>query len=95
MYPWYQEVSYDEDFIQEIRHTLRYASSILLKRFHRVNLTKLILKKAIPIGVTHLDALIHSDIYMEEVYGSKINKNRSIILNRRDAFLDYVGKFTL
>ena len=95
MYPWYQEVSYDEDFIQEVRHILRYASSILLKRLHRVNVTQLILKKAIPIGVSHLDALIHSDIYMEEVYGSKINKNKNIILNRRDAFLDYVGKFVI
>ena len=90
--PWYREISYDEDFVQEIRYLLRYACSILLKRFHRVNVTRLILNKAIPIGVSHVDALIHSDIYMEEVYGSKINKNKNIILNRRDAFVDYVGR---
>ena len=93
LYIWYREVSYDEEFVQEVRQTLRYATSILLKRFHRVNVTQLILKKAIPVGVSHLDALIHADIYMKDVYGSKINKNKNIILNRRDAFLDYVGKY--
>ena len=93
--PWYREVSYDEDFVQEIRHILRHTSCILIKRFHRVSLAQLILKKAIPVGVSHVDALIHSDIYMQEVYASKINKNKNIILDRRDAFVDYVGKFCI
>ena len=67
----------------------------MLKRFHGVNVAQLILRKAIPIAVTHVDALIHADIYMEEVYGSKINKNKNIILNRRDAFVDYVGTYLI
>ena len=50
------------------------------------------MKKAIPIGVSHLDAILHADTYVKDVYNSKINKHENIILNLRDAFLDYVGK---
>ena len=45
MYSWYREVSYDQEFVQEIRHCLRYATAILLKRVHKVNVSQLIVKK--------------------------------------------------
>ena len=86
MYFWYREVSYDEDFVQEVRHSLRYATAILLKRIHNVNVTHLIIKKAIPLGVNHLDALIHADEFKRHV-NQTLNRNMSF----REAFLDYMG----
>ena len=39
VYLWYREISYDEDFVQEIRQVLRHAIGILCKRLCRqVNL---------------------------------------------------------
>ena len=54
VYEWYREISYDEDFVQEIRHVLRHAVAILVKRLYRVDLTDLIVKKVIPIALCHL-----------------------------------------
>ena len=54
VYEWYREISYDEDFVQEIRHVLRHAVAILVKRLCRVDLTDLIVKKVIPIALCHL-----------------------------------------
>ena len=45
VYLWYREISYDEDFVQEIRQVLRHAIAILGKRLCRVDLTDLIIKK--------------------------------------------------
>merc|ERR1719376_985804 len=74
VYSWYREVSYDEDFVQEIRHCLRYATAVLLKRFHaNVNLSQLIIQKAIPIGVNHLDALIHAEEFRQHLTQSSLS----------------------
>ena len=35
VYLWYREISYDEDFVQEIRQVLRHAIGILCKRLCR------------------------------------------------------------
>ncbi len=39
VYHWYGEVSLDEEFLQEVRYALRYATAILIKRLGRVSLT--------------------------------------------------------
>ena len=54
VYVWYREISYDEDFVTEIRLVLRHAVAILVKRLYRVDLTDLIVKKVIPIALCHL-----------------------------------------
>ena len=58
VYVWYREISYDEDFVQEIRLVLRHAVAILVKRLYRVDLTDLIVKKVIPIALCHLGRLL-------------------------------------
>ena len=89
MYFWYREVSYDEEFVQEIRHCVRYAAAILLKRIHSVNVTHLIIKKAIPLGVQHLDALLRADEYRLHLLNGDEAKAKQMSL--KDAFLDYLG----
>ena len=86
VYLWYREISYDEDFVQEIRQVLRHAIAILGKRLCRVDLTDLIIKKVIPIGLCHLDALLHAEEFV------KSDKNtRQLNMELRDAYVDYLG----
>jgi len=86
VYLWYREISYDEDFVQEIRQVLRHAIGILCKRLCRVDLTDLIVKKVIPIGLCHVDALIHAENFV------KSDKNtRQLNMELRDAYIDYLG----
>ena len=86
VYIWYSQISYDEDFVQEIRHVLRHSVSILAKRLCRVDITDLIVKKVIPIGLCHVDALMHAENFV------KSGKNtRQLNLEVREAYLDYLG----
>jgi len=86
VYLWYREISYDEDFVQEIRQVLRHAIAILCKRLCRVDLTDLIIKRVIPIGLCHVDALIHAENFI------KSEKNtRKLNMELRDAYVDYLG----
>ncbi|XP_059094293.1 sorting nexin-14-like isoform X2 [Tigriopus californicus] len=80
VYSWYGMISYDEEFVQEIRHILRYASSVIVRRLSRVNLATLITRKAIPIGLSHLDACYYARQYA-----------RSFKSDYRDAFFDFLG----
>jgi len=36
IFPWYGQVSLDDEFVQEIRSGLRFATSVLVKRIGRV-----------------------------------------------------------
>ena len=58
VYSWYGVISYDEEFPQELRQTVRYSSAVLLRRLSKVDLTTLITRKAIPIGLSHLDSYL-------------------------------------
>ena len=68
------------------RYVLRHVLAILTKRLYRIDLTDLIVKKVIPIGLCHVDAFIHAEKFV------KSSKNtRGINLDIRDAYLDYMG----
>ena len=60
-----------------------YYQSIFL---YRVDLTDLIIKRVIPIGLCHVDALIHAENFI------KSEKNtRKLNMELRDAYVDYLG----
>ena len=86
VYFWYREISYDEDFVQELRLVLRHAIAILGRRLCKVDLTDLIVKRVIPIALCHVDALIQADSFV------KSSKNtRQINMDLRQAYRDYLG----
>ena len=63
VYGWYGQISYDEEFVQEIRHLLRHATAVLVKRLAKIDLATLITRKAIPLGLAHVDAYHHAKEY--------------------------------
>ena len=86
VYIWYREISYDEDFVQEIRYVLRHAVAILTKRLCRVDLTDIIVKKVIPVGLCHVDGLMHAEKFVKSE-----RNTRQLNMELREAYLDYVG----
>jgi len=82
VYSWYGQISYDEEFMLEIRTALRYATAVLLRRLGRLDLTTLITQKGIPIGLTHLDSFVRAKQYSETFKTS---------LNLQGAYYDVVG----
>ena len=86
VYFWYREISYDEDFVQELRMVLRHAMAILGRRLCKVDLTDLIVQRVIPIALCHLDAVLQADTFV------KSSKNtRQINMDLREAYLDFLG----
>ncbi|XP_049774784.1 sorting nexin-14-like isoform X1 [Schistocerca cancellata] len=60
VYAWYKELSTDESFIQELKHAIRYSSSVLLRRILQVDVARVILYKLLPVGLRHLDDFLGS-----------------------------------
>lgn len=78
VYSWYRELSYDEDFVQEIRYVIRHATAIIIKRIYAIDITQLITRKAIPLGLKHVDDLYNA---------TRSHPNKIM----RMAFIDFMG----
>ncbi|GFG30201.1 hypothetical protein Cfor_10179, partial [Coptotermes formosanus] len=55
VYSWYNSLSADESFVLELRQSIRYAASMLLRRVLQVDLAHVIINKLVPAGLNHLD----------------------------------------
>jgi len=55
---WYNELSLDEEVIQEIRQIFKDLTSDALLRLSRVDITELLMKDVIPVAVQHLDTYL-------------------------------------
>jgi len=55
---WYRDLSHDEEFLQEMRKIFRDATTELLTRLTRVDLTETLLNDVLPIGLQHLDSYL-------------------------------------
>ncbi|XP_067005138.2 sorting nexin-14 [Anabrus simplex] len=80
VYVWYQDLSTDESFVLELRQSIRYASSVLLRRGLQVDLAYIITAKLIPAGLSHLDDYLGS---------IRLSKRQQMPLER--AALQYLG----
>nr|CAD7261904.1 unnamed protein product [Timema shepardi] len=60
VYSWYSDLSRDESFVQELRHSIRYAASVVLRQGLQVDLANLITSKLIPAGLGHMDDYLGS-----------------------------------
>ena len=57
MSSWYTEaISSEEDFLQEVRLSLRHITGQLLTRLTRTDLTDLLMREVIPAAISHLDS---------------------------------------
>lgn len=57
---WYRDLSLDEEFLQELRQVFREATTEILVRLTRIDLTETILNDVIPLALQHLDTYLWS-----------------------------------
>ncbi|KAK7792107.1 hypothetical protein R5R35_009644 [Gryllus longicercus] len=60
IYTWYRQLSADENFVLELRLSIRHAASALLRRGLQLDLAHVITNKLIPAGLSHLDDYLGS-----------------------------------
>ncbi|XP_077979944.1 sorting nexin-14-like [Glandiceps talaboti] len=58
VYIWYNDLGQDEQFVTTLRHSLRYAVAVVLRRARKVDIPRLLIDKIFKAGLSHLDCFI-------------------------------------
>lgn len=57
VYPWYRDITDDEAFVDELRVTLRFFASVLVRRTQKVDVASLITKKLLKVSMKHIEII--------------------------------------
>ncbi|XP_046401263.1 sorting nexin-14-like isoform X2 [Ischnura elegans] len=76
IYSWYEDLSQDEDFVQELRTSVRHAICIFLRRLLKVNIPVVITEKFVPIALCHIEDYMCSIREAERIQQTKQQKHR-------------------
>ncbi|KAL5007355.1 hypothetical protein ScPMuIL_016161 [Solemya velum] len=60
VYTWYKDLSGDEEFVDELKTSLRFLASVVLRRLQRVDVAKLVTEKLLKAAVQHLDVYLQA-----------------------------------
>ncbi|XP_054830242.1 sorting nexin-14 isoform X2 [Eublepharis macularius] len=100
VYPWYRDITDDEAFVDELRVTLRFFASVLLRRIYKVDIPSVITKKMLKAAMKHIEVIakarqkVKNAEYLSqaalEEYGPELHV---ALRSRRDELL-YLRKLT-
>uniref|UniRef100_A0A8C0QEY7 Sorting nexin-14 n=1 Tax=Canis lupus familiaris TaxID=9615 RepID=A0A8C0QEY7_CANLF len=100
VYPWYRDVTDDESFVDELRITLRFFASVLIRRIHKVDIPSIITKKLLKAAMKHIEVIVKASQKVEnteflqqaalEEYGPELH----VALRSRRDELHYLRKLT-
>ncbi|XP_063773035.1 sorting nexin-14 isoform X4 [Pseudophryne corroboree] len=57
VYPWYREITEDESFVDELRLTLRFFASVLVRRIQKVDIPCIITQKLLKAAMKHIEII--------------------------------------
>ncbi|NXA70981.1 SNX14 protein, partial [Mohoua ochrocephala] len=57
IYPWYRNITDDESSVDELRGTLRFFASVLVRRIHKVDIPTVITKKMLKAAMKHIEVI--------------------------------------
>ncbi|XP_004674117.1 PREDICTED: sorting nexin-14 [Condylura cristata] len=66
VYPWYRDVTDDDSFVDELRITLRFFASVLIRRIHKVDIPSIITKKLLKAAMKHIEVIVKANKKEEE-----------------------------
>uniref|UniRef100_A0A8C8SNT7 Sorting nexin-14 n=1 Tax=Pelusios castaneus TaxID=367368 RepID=A0A8C8SNT7_9SAUR len=100
VYPWYRDVTDDESFVDELRITLRFFASVLIRRIQKVVIPSVITKKMLKAAMKHIEVVAkarqkvkHAEFLQQatlEEYGPELH----VALRSRRDELHYLRKLT-
>ncbi|XP_078225850.1 sorting nexin-14 isoform X24 [Callithrix jacchus] len=100
VYPWYRDVTDDESFVDELRITLRFFASVLIRRIHKVDIPSIITKKLLKAAMKHIEVIVKARQKVKnteflqqaalEEYGPELH----VALRSRRDELHYLRKLT-
>ncbi|XP_044277622.1 sorting nexin-14 [Varanus komodoensis] len=100
VYPWFRDITDDESSVDELRATLRFFASVLIRRIYKVDIPAVITKKMLKAAMKHIEVIakarqkVKNAEYLQqaalEEYGPELHV---AVRSRRDELL-YLKKLT-
>ncbi|XP_053384502.1 sorting nexin-14-like [Mercenaria mercenaria] len=98
VYTWYKDVSTDEEFVDELRTSIRFLFSVLLRRAKKVNVPKMITERLIKAGLQHLHAYMQAratagdNVDLQEATLQFLGPNLHYAMQSRKAEQEYIRR---
>nr|XP_042137253.1 sorting nexin-14 isoform X3 [Peromyscus maniculatus bairdii] len=100
VYPWYRDVTDDESFVDELRITLRFFASVLVRRIHKVDIPSIITKKLLKAAMKHIEVIVKArqkvknTEYLQQAALEEYGPELHVALRSRRDELQYLRKLT-
>nr|AAI60909.1 Snx14 protein [Rattus norvegicus] len=100
VYPWYRDVTDDESFVDELRITLRFFASVLVRRIHKVDIPSIITKKLLKAAMKHIEVIVKArqkvknTEYLQQAALEEYGPDLHVALRSRRDELQYLRKLT-
>uniref|UniRef100_A0A4X2K6W7 Sorting nexin 14 n=1 Tax=Vombatus ursinus TaxID=29139 RepID=A0A4X2K6W7_VOMUR len=100
VYPWYRDVTDDESFVDELRVTLRFFASVLVRRIHKVDIPAVITKKMLKAAMKHIEMIskasqkVKNAEFLQQAALEEYGPELHVALRSRRDELHYLRKLT-
>ncbi|XP_067416832.1 sorting nexin-14 isoform X2 [Emydura macquarii macquarii] len=100
VYPWYRDVTDDESFVDELRVTLRFFASVLIRRIHKVDIPSVITKKMLKAAMKHIEVVakarqkVKNAEFLQQAALEEYGPDLHVALRNRRDELHYLRKLT-
>ncbi|KAG8444816.1 hypothetical protein GDO86_009826 [Hymenochirus boettgeri] len=100
VYPWYRDVTEDESFVDELRLSLRFFASILVRRIQKVDTPSVITQKLLKAAMKHIEIIakarqkVKNSEYLQQAAIEEYGPDLHVALRSRRDELFYLRKLT-
>ncbi|XP_050172516.1 sorting nexin-14 isoform X4 [Myiozetetes cayanensis] len=100
IYPWYRNITDDESSVDELRATLRFFASVLVRRIHKVDIPTVVTKKMLKAAMKHIEVIakarqkVKNAEFLQQAALEEYGPELHVALRSRRDELHYLRKLT-
>ncbi|KAM4679130.1 sorting nexin-14 isoform 1-T1 [Amazona ochrocephala] len=100
IYPWYRNITDDESSVDELRGTLRFFASVLVRRIHKVDIPTVVTKKMLKAAMKHIEVIakarqkVKNTEFLQQAALEEYGPELHVALRSRRDELHYLRKLT-
>ncbi|XP_068005158.1 sorting nexin-14 isoform X5 [Melanerpes formicivorus] len=100
IYPWYRNITDDESSVDELRGTLRFFASVLVRRIHKVDIPTIVTKKMLKAAMKHIEVIakarqkVKNAEFLQQAALEEYGPELHVALRSRRDELHYLRKLT-
>ncbi|XP_030302745.1 sorting nexin-14 isoform X3 [Calypte anna] len=100
IYPWYRNITDDESSVDELRGTLRFFASVLVRRIHKVDIPTVVTRKMLKAAMKHIEVIakarqkVKNAEFLQQAALEEYGPELHVALRSRRDELHYLRKLT-